>query len=139
MANLRSAGFRAAIFLISCAILFNGCAGVQTGQVLAAEQMLTDAGFQPLGVNMETPKRQALLNSIPPGKIVTYLRNGEVYHVYADELSRTLYMGDELAYRRYLSMVQERQVSPRERINAGQPEHQEFWQVLKDSQGAGPR
>ena len=73
-----------AIFLILAAILVNGCAGggqtlTETdGQTLpqevTAEYLLTTAGFKRLAVNEDTPKRQALLNSIPPGQLTTFER-----------------------------------------------------------------
>ncbi len=86
---------------------------------------------------METPKRQALLNSIPPGKIVTYLLDGATYHVYVDKDSNTLYVGDAAAYQKYLSMTQGKQVC--ERVEGKNP--QEFWGCFVEFQavGAQPR
>jgi hypothetical protein len=78
-----------AIFLILAAILMNGCAGggqtlMETGgqtlpQEVTTEYLLTTAGFNRLEVNEDTPKRQALLNSIPPSKLTIFERGSEVY------------------------------------------------------------
>lgn len=136
MANWRSARFNAAILLISCAILFYGCAGGQTSQqVVSPLYMLTEAGFQRWDVNMETPKSQALLNAIPYGKIVTYKRDGEVYHVYGDKNSNALYVGNAAAYQKYLSMTQAKQIC--ERVEG--KNQQEFWTCFEEFQTVGPR
>jgi hypothetical protein len=100
MTNWSKARSKAAILFILVAMVVSGCAGGQTSQqtgqqTVSMQYMLTESGFQPWGVNLETPKRQALLESMPTGKIVTYRRDGEVYHVYADERFNTLYIGDE--------------------------------------------
>lgn len=136
MANWRKAGSNAAIWLIFFTLLFNGCAGGQTSQqIVSPLYMLTTSGFQRWDVNMETPKREALLNAIPRGKIVTYLREGEVYHVYADEDSNTLYVGNEAAYQKYLSMTQGKRLC--ERVDAQNP--QEFWSCFEEFQAVGAR
>lgn len=136
MANWRKAGFNAAIFLVLFAMLLNGCAtGQNTQQVVSPLYMLTEAGFQRWDVNMETPKTQALLNSIPYGKIVTYMRDGEVYHVYADKNSNTLYVGNAAAYQQYLSMTHAKQIC--ERVEG--KNQQEFWSCFEEFQTVGPR
>ena len=134
MANWRKAGFNAAIFLVLFAMLFNGCAaGQSTQQVVITEYLLKDAGFKPWDVNMQTPKSQALLNSIPKGKIVTYQADGGVYHVYGDENSKTLYIGDTAAYQKYLSMAKGKQLC--ERVDA--TNSQQFWSCFDEFQKSG--
>ena len=87
MANSRG---KAGFFLVLFAVLVSACAGGQTTQqVVITEYLLTDAGFKPYEVNDETPKRQALVNSLPPGRISTFIADGTPYHVYVDEKSRT--------------------------------------------------
>lgn len=143
MANGNGARFWGALFLLLATILVNGCAGggqtrVETGgqtlpQEVTTEYLLTTAGFKRLPVNEETPKRQALLTSIPPGKLVTYTRNGEVYHAYADLGSSALYIGDEVAYQRYLALAKNQKVC--ERVpgtnQAG------FWECMQEYQERG--
>lgn len=122
MANRNRACF-SLIALILSVVLLNGCAGggqslSQTGgqtlpQEVTTEYLLEKAGFKKLPVDDTTPKRQALLDSIPPGKLVTYSRNGDTYHAYTDEGSKLLYIGDELAYQRFLVLSGERQLCQR--------------------------
>ena len=132
--DFKQARFNAALFLIFFAILFNGCAGRETTQQLVVtEYLLKDAGFQTWAVNDETPKRQALLNVIPRGTIITYKADGQVYHVYADEGSKTLYMGDEAAYQKYLSMARGKQLC--ERVDASNSS--QFWSCFDEYQQAG--
>jgi hypothetical protein len=143
MANWNWARFMGAISLILAAVLINGCAGggqtlVETGgqalpQEVTTEYLLTTAGFKRLPVNDDTPKRQALMNSIPSGKLVTYTRNGEVYHAYADEGSKALYLGDEPAYQRYLALARGRKLC--ERVPG--TNQVEFWGCMQEYQGRG--
>ncbi len=123
MTILHRAGFMGAIAFILAAILMNGCAGggqtlTETGgQTLSGsvttEYLLTKAGFEKLPVNDTFPKRQALLNSIAPGKLVTYFRDKEAYYAYGDPVSQTLYIGDEGAYQNYLALSKGRQLCER--------------------------
>jgi len=111
-----------------------GCAGAPTIQeTVVTEYLLNQAGFQPYQANMETPKTQALLNALPKGQITTYMRNGTVYHAYPDEKSNTLYVGDEAAYRKYLSLAEGQKVCRRVEAqdSAG------FWGCFAEFQKSG--
>jgi hypothetical protein len=122
------------IFLILFAVWCSACAGGQTTQqVVVTEYLLKDAGFKPYEVNDETPKRQALVNSLPPGKISTFIADGTVYHIYVDEKSPTLYIGDAAAYQKYLSMAQGKQLCERVDATASAP----FWSCFDDFQKSG--
>ncbi len=128
--------FVAALLLILLAILFNACAGGQTTQQLVTtEYFLEKAGFQKLAVNDTTPKRQALLENIPRGKISTYQRDGETYHAYTDEAAQRLYIGDETAYQNYLVMTKGRQLC--ERVTG--PDSSKFWSCYDEFQKSGSR
>ena len=132
--DCKQARFNTALLLIFLAILFNGCAGRETTQQLVVtEYLLKDAGFLKLAVNDETPERQSLMIIIPRGKIVTYQIDGQVYHVYADEGSNTLYWGDEAAYQKYLSMARGKQLC--ERVDGS--DSSQFWSCFNEYQQAG--
>jgi PBP1b-binding outer membrane lipoprotein LpoB len=138
MANWRRTRSNRAIIFIFFTMLLNGCAGGQTSQqVVSPLYMLTTSGFQAWDVNDQTPKRQALMNSIPGGKIVAYTGEGAAYYVYADTNSNTLYVGDEATYQKYLSMTKGKQLCER---MEGQNQ-QEFWGCFVEFQavGAQPR
>ena len=133
----RKERFSAALLLILFAILLNACAGGQTTQnLVVTEYFLEKAGFQKLDVNETTPKRQALLNSIPRGKISTYQRDGATYHAYTDEAAQRLYIGDETAYQNYLAMTKGRQLC--ERVEGGS-ESAKFWSCYDEVQKSGGR
>lgn len=137
MPSWRKVRSYAAIFLIFSITLLNGCVGGQTSgqQIVSPLYMLTTAGFQKWDINNETPKRQALMNNIPPGKITTYKANGGTYHVYADQDSNSLYVGDAVAYEKYLRMSKGQQVC--ERVEG--TNQQEFWGCFVEFQGMGAR
>jgi|WetSurSiteA1Bulk_404760.scaffolds.fasta_scaffold202713_1 hypothetical protein len=135
MPNLRRAGVRAAMGGLCLVMLLMGCAGRQTSQdIVSPLYMLKTAGFQPWEVNIDTtPKRLALMNSIPPGKMVAYSQNGAAYYVYADMDTNTLYVGDAAALQRYLSMTQGKQLC--ERVEG--KNSQEFWGCFVEMQAGG--
>jgi len=127
---------RAPILLVFLTILINGCAKEPAlRQEVTTEYLLTTSGFQKWDVNMQTPKWQALRNNLPKGKISTYKRNGDVYHVYVDVSSDTLYVGDEVAYQKYLAKAYGRQMC--QRVTG--PNQVEFWECMDDYQQGGAR
>lgn len=131
MVKKKTAERYAAIWFLWCLALMCGCAGGQTlQQTVTTEYLLTSSGFKPWDVNMETAKLQALMNSIPPGKIVTFIRNGQVYHVYSDEKSHTLYIGNEAAYQSYLAKARGQRMC--QRITG--PNQVQFWSCMDDYQ-----
>lgn len=143
MANWRKTCLNTALLRLFGTMIISGCAGggqtlPETGgqtlsQEVTTEYLLTTAGFKRLEVNDETPKRQALLNNLPPGKISTYIRNSEVYHAYPDEGSNTLYIGNEAAYQKYLSLARGRKMC--ERVTGANQE--KFWMCMQEDQQAG--
>ena len=122
-------------FLFSLlALLLAGCATEPaTRNLVKTEYFLEQAGFEKWGVNDTTPKRQALLASIPREKIVTYRKDGVTYHVYTDVAAQRLYVGDETAYQKYLSMTQGRKLC--ERVVA--PDSSQFWSCYDEYQTLG--
>jgi len=96
---------------------------------VTTEYLLTTAGFNRWEVNEETPKRQALLNSIPPGKLTTFERGSEVYHAYADVGSNVLYIGDDAAYQRYLALGRNRKLCQR----VPGTSQAEFWECMQEN------
>jgi hypothetical protein len=131
------------IFLVLAAFLLNGCAGggetmVETGgqtlpQEVTTEYLLTTAGFKRLVVTNETPRSAALLNNIPPGQLVVYRRDGEVYHAYADVGRQTLYIGDLAAYQRYETLAKGKNLCVR--VPGTNPV--QFWGCMQEYQGRG--
>jgi hypothetical protein len=143
MADWNRTRFIGAISLILAAILMNGCAGggqtlgVTGGQTLphevTTEYLLSTAGFKRLAVSDDTPKLQALLTATSPGQLVTYSRDGDVYHIYADKGSHTLYMGDEAAYQRYEALARGRNLC----VRVPGTNQAEFWGCMQEYQERG--
>ena len=132
MADWKKARFSAAI-LFTVTVLVVGCAGGQALQrEVTTEYLLTTAGFEKWDVNMETPKRAALLNSLPPGQISTYIQGGRVLHAYPGEGSYIL-VGDEAAYQKYLSLARGRKLC-QQATGANQ---EKFWVCMEEYQQAG--
>jgi hypothetical protein len=130
------------IGLILVAILGYGCAGGQVrsgGQPLEAvvidEYMLTKAGFTQYKPNMETPKTQALLDALPSGQVTTFTGDGKIYHAYPDKGANILYVGDQDAYNKYVSMAQGKKVC--QRVDA--PDSSGFWGCFQELQQKGAR
>lgn len=126
-----------AVFLFSLLpLLLAGCATEPATRTLVrTEYFLEQAGFQKWDVNDTTPKRQALLASIPRETIVSYQKDGVTYHVYTDVAAQRLYVGDEAAYQQYLSMSQGRKLC--ERVVA--PDSSQFWSCYDEYQAQGGR
>jgi hypothetical protein len=135
MTNWRKVEFYGTFFLVLFTLVFSGCAGGQatTEKLVVTEYFLKDAGFKAYAVNDTTPKRQAILDNIPRGKIVTFTGDAGVYHVYSDEGSKTLYMGDEAAYQKYLSLAKGRQICERVDAASSVP----FWSCFDDLNKSG--
>ena len=140
MGNRRRAGYNAAICLIFLTILFYGCGGAYPGgggqttdSVVIDEYMLTTAGFQKYKPNQETPRTQALLDALPSGQITTFRANGTAYHAYPDKFSNILYVGDQAAYEKYVSLAQGKKVC--QRVDA--PDSAGFWGCFQEMQQKG--
>jgi hypothetical protein len=128
---MRKSGFIRAILAVLALALIQGCAGPQTvKETVMTEYFLKEAGFEEWPVNMQTFHAQSLMEAIPQGKIVTYRLRGETYHVYSDVGSNKLYVGDEVAYQKYLAMAQGRQLC--ERVDA--TESAPFWRCFDELQ-----
>ena len=143
VANWRQAGSKTAIGFIVVAILFYGCGGggqvrsggVPLGTEVIDEYVLTQDGFKPYKPNMETPKTQALLDALPSGQVTTFKGDGKIYHAYPDKGSNTLYVGDQEAYEKYVSMAQGKKVC--QRVDA--PDSSGFWGCFQEMQQKGGR
>jgi hypothetical protein len=124
----------AAFLFIFFALILYGCAGAQTTQGnVTTEYLLQKAGFQKWNVNEQTPSRRALLDSIPNGKITTFQRDGATYHAYADFNGKALYVGDNAAYQKYVTLSKGRKLC--ERVTA--PDSSQFWSCFGEAQKGG--
>ncbi len=100
---------------------------------VVTEYLLEQAGFDKWRVPYDAPKREALLAALPKGIIVTYRANGKVYHTYGDHRARIIYVGDDAAYQRYLSLTETKNLC--ERREGGESAH--FWSCFEEMRQGG--
>ncbi len=104
---------------------------------VVTEYLLEQAGFEKWRVNQTTPQGEALLRALPKRTLVIYRRDGKSYHAYGDHDARIIYVGDEAAFNRYLSLAETKNLC--ERREGGNSE--QFWscfeemRLKKDSSG----
>lgn len=98
------------LVLVAMAVLLLGsCATLRKDSVTDTEQSLAAAGFHQRAA--DTSERLAHLQSLPPQKLFSKTRDGELYYLYADqEFCNCLYVGDEAAYDRYQNLSIEKQI-----------------------------
>ena len=91
--NLLPIRMRAALFLTLLALAV-GCASTQQ-----METMLSAAGFRM--VPASTPKQEAQLQHLPPGKVTLVPRGGTNYFLYPDLKKNVLFVGQQAQYQAY--------------------------------------
>ena len=90
--------------IIGSALLIYGLsfALAQQQVIVVPNNMFTAAGF--VVKYATTPEKRAILKSLPPDKLVTRTKNGQLYYVYADpEGCNCAYVGTPQAYAAYQS------------------------------------
>lgn len=102
-----------------------GCAGTPTTKAPAKTtlELLKQAGFQVLPA--ETPQELAHLQSCPKDTLMIHEREGSKYYAFADSASKSMYIGDEAAYRRFKALLEERD----ERILVQRLRDTQFWMM----------
>jgi hypothetical protein len=137
-------GLSAAICLILVSMLWYGCGGggpiasrdQHLEQQVGTEYFLQQAGFKKWQVNQTMPEQEALLSALPKRTLVTYERDGEKLHAYGDKDSRTLYIGNEAAYQRYLALAQGKNVCEQ---REGSVDSAKFWGCMDELRQGGGR
>lgn len=140
MAGLGAGRLLALVGLISLlsfiSLLWSGVAAAdreEKQEQVVTEYLLEQAGFDKWRVDYDSPKREALLSSLPKGVIVTYRAGGKVYHTYGDHTARIIYVGDEAAYQRYRSLAEKKNLC--ERREGG--ESAAFWSCFDEMRPGG--
>jgi hypothetical protein len=100
---------RVAAALMGCLMLWS-CASLRETEIRNTEDLLAAAGF--IMKPADTPERMANLQSLPPHRIVTQRRNGDVYYVYADpDVCRCVWVGNQQAYSSFQKLRIEKQIA----------------------------
>jgi hypothetical protein len=145
MAYGRKGRLSGALAIAFCIMWLSGCAGVDrigTGDNLApltgrptSDQMvvsgylLEQAGFKKMTVYPGyTRSRDALMSNIPIGQITTFEKDGKIYYVYNDATFKTLYIGDDAAYQKYLGLAHGQNLC---RVTKG-PNGEQFWSCMQE-------
>jgi hypothetical protein len=144
MKNRGMAGLGAAICLALISLLWSGCGGgggpiasekEHMQQQVGTEYFLQQAGFKRYQVNQNMPQQEALLSALPKRTVTTYERDGQKLYAYGDKDSRTLYIGDDAAYQRYLALAKGRGICE---VRSGGSESANFWNCMDQyRQGGG--
>jgi hypothetical protein len=138
------AGLGVAICLVLVSLLGIGCGGGRgpvasekehMQQQVGNEYLLQQAGFKKYQVNQNMPQQEALISALPKRTVTKYERDGQKLYAYGDKESRTLYIGDEAAYQRYLALAQGRNICT---VQTGGTESPNFWNCMDQyRQGGG--
>lgn len=95
--------------LAIAAILLGGCAAIEKAEHDNTENLLAAAGFKVLPAN--TPQRESSLAALDPYKIQRQIRGDKVYYVYPDDQQNFAFVGDQAAYSKYQSLVEQQRIS----------------------------
>jgi hypothetical protein len=111
----RSSAVMAPLALLSLVAL-GACATPQQ-RVSMKEDHLSAAGF--VVRPADTPKRENMLRELPPHRFLMRSHGDHVNYVYADPLvCGCLYVGDQQAYNRYMSYLQEKHLADQQETTA---------------------
>ncbi len=125
--------------MAALSLLLTGCAaGTATGPTQAPapsgmEEMLAGAGFKVIPA--DNPKRQAILQKLPPRKLVPHKKDQQMVYVYTVPEAQRLYVGDEAAYQRFINQAVLKKLEEQHRTPASPSTDPEFWVMWEDSQG----
>jgi len=99
-------------------VLGTACAAIQRFEVRDTERMLVAAGFHMRLA--DTPEPQEDLRSIPPYRIVSRTKDGNVVYLYTDpDNCHCVYAGDTKEYSEYERLRREREITQRTAGKAG--------------------
>jgi len=88
------------LVIIASALLACSQAFAQQQTIVVPDNLFTQAGF--IVKYATTPEKTAILKSLPPDKLVTRRKDGQLYYVYADAAGcNCAYVGTPEAYAAY--------------------------------------
>ena len=105
---------------LATAFALGGCAAMRRHEARDTGDLLVSAGFTTRPA--DTPERAQQLHAMPPLKLVSQSKDGNVVYRYADPYScDCLYVGDQQAYAEYKLLALQKQIAD-ERLEAAQAE-----------------
>lgn len=102
--------------VFACLLMLAGCESQQ--QIVShREDMLAAAGFVVRPAN--TPRRQTMLNTLPPHKFLRRMHGDTVTYVYSDPLvCDCLYVGTQQDYDHYRLLMQQQRIANEQEMAA---------------------
>ena len=111
---------RRMLLIFATAISVGGCAAMRRHDARDTGNLLVAAGFKTKLA--DSPGRAQQLRAMPPLKIVSQSKDGQIVYRYADPYScDCLYVGDQQAYAKYRSLALQEQRAA-ERLEAEEAE-----------------
>jgi len=95
---------------LAAAVMLTGCAAIQRSEARSAEQLLAAAGF--VMRPADTAERQQRLAALPPYRLESRTKDGELVYTYADpDGCKCLYVGGPKEYSEYQHLRAQRQIA----------------------------
>ncbi len=115
------------LFIILVGVLGIGLVGCAAGPTVMAPaktmpELLKESGFKAFPAN--TPQEMAHLQSCPTDMTMIHKRAGAVCYAFPDQAAKTMYIGDEAAYRRLQGLLEKQEQKINEQRIESDPE---FW------------
>lgn len=96
--------------VLATAFALGGCAAMRGHEARDTGDLLVSAGFMPKPA--DTPERAQQLHAMPPLKLVSQSKDGNVVYRYADPYScDCLYVGNQQAYAEYKRLALQKQIA----------------------------
>jgi hypothetical protein len=106
------------LVMLATAIALGGCAAMRLHEARDTGDLLVAAGFTTKPA--DTPARAQRLHAMPPLKLVSESKDGNVVYRYADPYScNCLYIGDQQAYAEYKRLALQKRIAD-ERLEAAE-------------------
>jgi hypothetical protein len=104
------------VLALIVALPLAGCAAIQRSETRDTEQLLVAAGFR--AKPADTPKKLANLRTMPPRKLISQSKDGNLVYSYADpDYCQCLYVGGPTEYSAYQRLAVQREIA-QERLDA---------------------
>lgn len=114
--NSAKLSWHISLMIVSC-MMMTGCQTMRDHNAMAAEQMLSAAGFQMK--QAQTPEQLANLQDLPQRKLIPHTQDGQVMYVYADATTcQCVYVGTENHYQQYQKMAYEQSLADEREMTA---------------------
>ena len=108
------------LVLLATTFALGGCAAMRRHEARDTGDLLVAAGFTTKPA--DTPARAQQLHAMPPLKLVSESKDGNIVYRYADPYScDCLYVGDQQAYAEYKRLALQKQIAD-ERFEAAEAE-----------------